>query len=160
MAGWTDAITIEATPEQVFNKVTDLEHASEWIPNITHVEPLWQGDMQVGSQWRETRCEGKREYTLVITVYEIHRPTDGEPPYVLSAGASVMGMKNYYRFVMSPQTDHHTLLCLEANVETGNPIKALFAWFMVKMMKKADADLLVRLKQFCEQEKRESGHPL
>jgi carbon monoxide dehydrogenase subunit G len=150
MPGWTDAITIEASPEQVFEIVSDVERAADWIPNITGIEALWQGDIREGSQWRETRCEGKREYSLVITVYEIHRPKDGNPPYVFSAGARVMGMKNHYRFSMSPQTDHHTLLKLEAEVETGNPVKAIVAWLMVKMMKKADADLLVRLKQLCE----------
>ncbi len=46
---------IKATSTQVFEAITDLEGWQNWMPNFVAVEKLTEGDIGIGTEWKETR---------------------------------------------------------------------------------------------------------
>lgn len=151
MIGWDDQIQVSASAEHCYQKAVDLDQCQQWIPQVQAIEKLYDGDFGVGSQWRETRKEGKRVHTMTLTVFESHSPKQGEAPYIHCAGADMGSMKSYYRFIFQPIADEQCLIKLEARVEPKNFFIKLLSKLMVKMMRKSEQGLMQRLKVFCEQ---------
>ncbi len=46
---------VETTPSKVFERLTDLDRAHHFMPDIVKIERLDDGPLAVGSKWRETR---------------------------------------------------------------------------------------------------------
>lgn len=149
MIGWDDEIDIMVDAKQAFTVASDLSQAKDWIPAIDHIEPKFEGRLQTGDKWIETRTEGKRQHTMELTAFEVS-PPEAEAPYVHCAGANVSGMKSYYRFIFEPIGVERCRVRLQARVETTSFFKKLMARIMVKMMQRSDADLLVHLKDHLE----------
>jgi len=63
-----------APPERVFDALTDLEGAADWMPGLVGIEQLTAGDFGPGTEWRETRRMFGHEATEQFEV------TDCEPP--------------------------------------------------------------------------------
>lgn len=150
MIGWDDEIEISLPVADCFATAVDLDSCQNWIPEIQSIEKLYSGTLSVGCQWKETRREGKREHTMVLEAFEHRGPDDGEPPYIHSAGAQMKNMRSYYRFVFSGLSSNRTHVKLEARVEPRSIVMGLVSRLMVRYMKKSDADLLLRLKSYCE----------
>lgn len=47
--------TIAASPEAVWNVITDVEHMAEFLRSVRRCEPLTEGAFDVGTRWREER---------------------------------------------------------------------------------------------------------
>lgn len=150
MIGWDEDILINASARDCYLKAVDLDNCHKWIPQVQGIEKLFEGDITQGSQWKETRKEGKRVHTMTLEVFESHAPSQGEPPYVHCAGADMNSMKSYYRFIFEAAGANQCKVTLEARVEPKNLIMKLMAKMMVKFMKKSEAGLMGRLKSYCE----------
>ncbi len=74
MAGLSCSTRIRATQQQVFDAISDLEHAADRITGIERVEVLTDGPMGVGTRWRETRVMFKKEHTEEMWVTEFDAP--------------------------------------------------------------------------------------
>ena len=48
-------VTVNAPQERVFAMLTDLDRFGEWMPNFIRVEKLTEGELAVGSEFREVR---------------------------------------------------------------------------------------------------------
>ncbi|WP_196159473.1 SRPBCC family protein [Reinekea sp. G2M2-21] len=151
MIGWNESIEIDASAAHCYAKATDLDACAQWIPQVEGIEKLYQGEITVGSQWKETRREGKRVHTMTLEVFESHSPAQGQPPFIHCAGADMKSMKSYYRFFFDPTSDTTCRVTLEARVEPKNLVMKLLSKLMVSFMRKSEAGLLQRLKTFCEQ---------
>ncbi|WP_119393673.1 SRPBCC family protein [Salinibius halmophilus] len=149
MIGWDDEIDINVDAKVAFAAACDLSQAKDWVPAIDHIEPKFEGRLQTGDKWIETRTEGKRQHTMELTAFEVSPPY-AEPPYVHCAGANVSGMKSYYRFIFEPIGVERCRVRLQARVETESFIKKLVARVMVKVMQRSDANLLEQLKDYLE----------
>jgi uncharacterized protein YndB with AHSA1/START domain len=66
--------TVQATPEELFDALTDLAGAARWMPGLVRLEPLGDGAGTVGGGWRETRRVFGREATEEFEVTEHDRP--------------------------------------------------------------------------------------
>ena len=55
--------TIEASPQRVWEVVTDLDHAPETLSGVVSVQRMTNGPYAVGTRWRETRTMFGREAT-------------------------------------------------------------------------------------------------
>ena len=150
MIGWDDSIEVNASAAHCYNKAVDLDNCQQWIPQVQSIEKLYSGEITTGSQWIETRKEGKRVHTMTLEVFESHSPEQGEPPYIHCAGADLSSMKSYYRFRFEAAGTDRCTITLEARVEPKNFMLKLMGRLIVKMMRKSEADLLARLKAFCE----------
>lgn len=150
MIGWDESIDVNKSAADCYAKAVDLDRCHVWIPQVQNIEKLYDGDMTVGSRWKETRKEGKREHTMTLEVFESHSPAQGKPPYVHCAGADMNSMKSFYRFVFEETAPDRCTVRLEARVEPKNFIMKLMSKLMVSFMKKSEAGLLQRLKTFCE----------
>lgn len=88
-------IEIAAPPDRVFAALSDVEQMRAWMPNLVALEPLTQGPLGVGSQWRETR---KMMGHQAAEVFEV---TALEPPRRLEVyvdGAKGTTGKGAFRF--------------------------------------------------------------
>lgn len=151
MVGWDDEILVNASAEHCYSKAVDLDQCQQWIPQVQAIEKLYEGEITTGSQWRETRKEGKRVHTMTLEVFESHAPAQGNAPYVHCAGANMSSMKSYYRFIFEQAGAQQCKIRLEARVEAKSFMMKLMSKMMVKFMKKSEAGLMQRLKTFCEQ---------
>jgi carbon monoxide dehydrogenase subunit G len=63
---------IEAPPQQVFEALSDLRNAADRVSGITRIEMLTDGEIGVGTRFRETRVMFKREATeeMEVTAFE------------------------------------------------------------------------------------------
>jgi uncharacterized protein YndB with AHSA1/START domain len=94
--------TIEASPEDVFAVLTDLDAAGEWMPNLVGIDVLTDQEFGVGTRWRETRKMFGREASEHFEVTACERPTE--------VGIYVDGKKGdsgnvEYRFVYTLEAD-------------------------------------------------------
>ena len=55
MPGFEFSERIDRPREEVFAFFVDFGRASEWAPEITHVEMLTDGPLRVGARYRELR---------------------------------------------------------------------------------------------------------
>ena len=150
MIGWNESIVVNASPEHCYKKAVDLDNCKQWIPQVEHIEKLYSGELTLGSQWNETRREGKRLHTMLLEVFESHSPKDGQAPYVHCAGAEMDSMKSYYRFRFEATGKDQCTVVLEARIEPKTLMMRLMSRVLLKFMRKSEAGLLERLKSFCE----------
>ena len=67
---------IHASPEQVWNVLTDIEHSADTIRSVDHVELVdGDGDFHVGTRWRENRTLMGHKGTEELEVIEAHEPS-------------------------------------------------------------------------------------
>jgi carbon monoxide dehydrogenase subunit G len=66
--------TVQATPDHVFDALTDLDEAGQWMAGLTEIETLGEGAAAVGGGWRETRRLFGREATEEFEVTAHDRP--------------------------------------------------------------------------------------
>lgn len=62
------------TPEQVFDVLSDLERAPEWVPDLLSVKKLTPGPVVVGTRYAERVRMGSREGDAELEVTEHERP--------------------------------------------------------------------------------------
>ena len=69
------SVDIDASPQEVFGVVSDIENSHEHIEGIAKVEMLTEGEVGVGTKWRETRIMMKRESTEEMEITAFERPS-------------------------------------------------------------------------------------
>ena len=52
---FSTAVYIEAPPALVFDALSNLEEAKEWMPNFVSIEMLTPGPVGAGTEWLQTR---------------------------------------------------------------------------------------------------------
>lgn len=58
----------------MYTGLLDLESANHWMQGLVRIERLDEGDLQVGSQWLETRKMFGKEATEHFEVVELQEP--------------------------------------------------------------------------------------
>jgi uncharacterized protein YndB with AHSA1/START domain len=64
--------TFTVSQNKVFEALVDLDSAREWMPGFVSLEKLTEGEVQVGTEWRETRKMFGKNSTehFEVTAYE------------------------------------------------------------------------------------------
>ena len=75
------SVAIAAPQQDVWDRITDIEHAHERIPAIKRIEILSPQRHGLGLRWRETRIMFGKEATEVMEITQWHPPHE----YVTSA---------------------------------------------------------------------------
>jgi uncharacterized protein YndB with AHSA1/START domain len=146
-ASFTTAVYIESPPAVVFEALTDLDTAGQWMPNFAHVEKLTPGPFGVGTEWRETRKMSGKESTEHFRVTRFERPSRIDLLIDGSKGSSGRG-EYVFVFEIVPE---RTGSMLELTGDIRMPgIRGLFARFMTGRFKKARHTDLEALKAHLE----------
>lgn len=66
---------LPGTPERVFQALTDLEAAAQWMPGYIGIERVGDVHQGVGMRWRETRKIFGKEVTEEFEVTHYHPPS-------------------------------------------------------------------------------------
>ncbi len=129
--------TIPATPDLVFSVLTDVDHASQWMPSILKVERLDDRPFGVGTSWRETRQAGKRTMESTVRVVACERGAR------LALRVESDAMEGEMAFTLKP-TGPGTGVHYTAQMK-GRGMMRLMTGTINKMMAQEDANLLQRL---------------
>ena len=142
MVGFTTTQFINATPQEVFDFMTDHANAPKVLAGVTSNEPITDGPMGVGYRFRETRVVNGKESVMEIEVVTF------DPPHRYSAGGTMMGITATYHYQLTAENGG-TRVDLEAEVTSGLLMKLMLP-AIVKQMQKQDADHLPMLKAAVE----------
>ncbi len=125
-------IVINAPLERTWEIMSDLHGAADRISAITQLEVLTEGDIGVGTRWRETRIMMKKEATEEMWI------TAWDPPNGYSVGGDSCGSSWLSEFRLTPQgagTRVEMLMSWKANTFLAKLMTPL-GWLMSGMMKK------------------------
>jgi carbon monoxide dehydrogenase subunit G len=130
--------TLPASPERVFEGLTNLENADAWMPGLVRVERVGGAAEGVGSRWRETRKMYGKEATEEFEVTTFEPPSRFGLRVDGSKGSSGSGIYTFdYR--LSPDGGG-TRVVLDASISGISRIREwisrLFAGMYRKMIAK------------------------
>jgi len=74
MAAFSEHADDTAPVTEAFDYVTDRARVAEWNDHVQSVEVVGGGEVATGSQLRQHRRRGEREFTLTFQVIEHERP--------------------------------------------------------------------------------------
>ncbi|MDX2063803.1 MAG: SRPBCC family protein [Bacteroidia bacterium] len=142
---------IAASPERVFEVMTDLSQAAGWMKGFVRIEHLTEGPMGVGTQWREVRRMMGREGAEVFQVTAYSPPTGWRLYVDGKLGASKRG---YYDFTytLSPSPTGTQLLLAAEMGDMGAVGTFLAKYLLSGMFKKAIAQDHAALKAYIERQ--------
>lgn len=109
---------INATPEQIWDVLTDLPHAAEILRSVKSVETMTEGEYAVGTTWREDRTffghHGEEELHV----------TESEPPRRTIHETKLGHDKIRTAYSIQPLPDGSTKLLITATVDMSERTKA------------------------------------
>lgn len=135
-------------PERVFRTLIDLESAAEWMPGFVRIERLADGELTVGSQWRETRKFFGKEATEQFEVTRLEAPGELSLRVDGSKGSSRRG-EYLFEYRLHPQGSG-TEVTLHGSIRGLGKFGSLMSKLFVGQYKKACAKDLQALAEHLE----------
>ena len=149
--------TIDATPAEVFEYLTDQSRVRHWDPDVVVRRMCTSGTFGTGSVFRETRRVGKAERTAEVEVIRHEGPSQRSSlPYYHAARTSAGGTRSTVRYKVVPRGRNRTELLLETETEATGLWSRLLG-SLTGGLAKAEHDrkqCLYRLKRAVEQQPR------
>lgn len=116
MSEITVSRVIAASPERVWEVLTDLEHAAQTLSGVTSVHLMTDGPYAVGTRWRETRTMFGRSATEEMWVAEC------DPLRSTEVRAESGGATYVTQFRLAPLAEGaQTELIVRFGAELSNP---------------------------------------
>lgn len=140
---------ITARPEHVFRTMTDLDGASEWMPNLLELERLDDGPLVVGSEWRESRRMFGREATEHFEVTGLDAPRTLALRVDGAKGSSKKG-EYLFHYELTPDGDE-TVVRLDGEIRGLDGVAGLLSKLFVGPFRKACAKDLAAMKAHLEE---------
>jgi uncharacterized membrane protein len=106
------SITIDRPVDEVFDFTHDLSNNALWQTTLVELEPLFEGPLQVGSQWREVRKFIGKRIETVLELTEYH-PNARSAVRMVSGPVPLNGTYEYEavnggtRFTVTGELDAH-----------------------------------------------------
>ncbi len=104
---------VQASPERVWEVLTDIEHADQTLSGVDRVEMLTEGPYRVGTEWRETRRMFGKEATEQLQVTLVEAPMRT----VIEADSS--SVHYVTEFTLAPASDGATRLTMSFTAVQG-----------------------------------------
>lgn len=142
-----DQITVAAPIDVTFDTFSDIEGAAPILSGLNKVEILSDGDVGVGTRWRETRKMYGKESTEEMWMTEFDAPNR----YVVAAESHGMKYESVYDFTATDDGDTHV-----QSTFSGEPltlmakIMSVPAGLMMGSVKKAFHQDMVDMKAYAE----------
>jgi uncharacterized protein YndB with AHSA1/START domain len=146
-ASFSTAVYVESPPAVVFEALTNLDAAGQWMPNVVRIEKLTAGPIGPGAEFRETRKMFGKESTEQFRVTRFDRPSRIDLFIDGSKGTSGRGEYAFVYELLPERTG--------TNVELTGDIRMPGIWgllgrFMIGGFKKACHKDLEALKAHLE----------
>ena len=130
---------IAASPEAVFDFVTDQTRITEWSPEVVSSDVEGGGNVQAGAILVQRRRQGSREMTNRVEVVAHERPQRH------AVKTRIFGVNALFTFTFAPDGEG-TRAAFECDISAkGLPI--LWAGKMAQMIEKSDDGRLERLRE-------------
>lgn len=142
MAGFNLSERIQASPEEVFAFLIDIENAEKIMPTVKKTEKLGTKALDVGTRYLQVRHFAGREHSAEYEVLEL------EPPATYVVSGVQEGIRATYAYRLEP-VGGSTLIRLDCTV-AGEGLNKVLAWIVAGAMKRDDAAILVKLRQAFE----------
>ena len=149
MADLQDTVEINKPLEEVFAFFTNIDNSPEVMSNVTKVEKLTDGPLQVGSKFEETRVIRGREATAVIEVVEFDAPNR----YGVKSESN--GLTVTYHYYFRSTLDNTTKVSFEGKIKTSGLRMLLSKPVIRKILQKEDGEHLWTLKEVLEKKEKE-----
>ena len=142
MAGFTLTEWINAPAEPIFDFIIDPSNGNKLGNNISETVQLTEGEIGLGTRFRETRIENGKPntYEMEVVAFERNRR--------YAAQVIVSGIVTVYEYIFSAE-NAGTRCTMEATV-TAKGLKKMMAPAVAGMLKKQDGDHLHTLKKVIE----------
>lgn len=139
---------IDAPVERVFDALTQLEHAHDWMPNLVSVEKLTPGAFGVGTRWRETRkVFGKAaSEEFEVTALEPNRRLD---LFVDGRKGSSKRGEYRFRYDLEPMASR-TVLTMNGEISGMGAVMEVLGRLFMGMFKKMIAKDLHAMRAYAE----------
>lgn len=105
--------TIPASPEAVWDVITDVAHADTVLRSVTATEGVGDGTYDVGTTWREKRNVFGHHEVEDMRVVECEAPHK----VVVEAGAGVDTIRTSYRLTPADAANASTRLAMTTTIE-------------------------------------------
>ncbi|WP_431802773.1 SRPBCC family protein [Halobacillus andaensis] len=150
MAFLENTVIIKKPLTEVFQIATDFTKSPEFMDAVVEVEPLTEGPVRKGYQFKEVReIRGRKAAsTIEITEYEQNRS------YTASSEQNGLELRYHYTFI---ETTGGTKVKFAGELFTKGIRNKLFQPLIKKIIKKEDEHHLDNLKTYIEQDS-ESGN--
>jgi uncharacterized protein YndB with AHSA1/START domain len=142
MSGFELNEWIARTPKEVFDFITASENAPKVASSIVSMVKLTEGNVGVGTRYRETRLMNGKEHSTELEVVAY------EPSQRYAMKNSTEGVETVYHYSFQLEKDG-TRVNLVCEIK-ANGIKKLMIPLVASILKKEDGDHLQRLKQAME----------
>lgn len=144
---FTHQESLPADRDRVFDALTDLERASEWMPGYVAIEKQTEGPFGVGTEWRETRKMFGRDATEYFEVTEHERPSRMSVRVDGSRGTSGKG-EFIFEYTLVPKGESETEVTLRGEIRRLGPLSGLLGRLMAGPFKKIAAKDLRALGEY------------
>lgn len=144
MPGFELSERIDRPRDEVFDYFTDLDNATDWLPDVTRIEKLTDGPVAVGTRYRELRWTSRGEARIEMEVTAI------EPPGQYSAAFNQGGYRATFNYTFSPDGGGTRIdMSCVVRAQGGRSLLApMISW----LMKRQDKHQLRNLKRAMEGE--------
>ena len=132
MNALSSSCEIDAPVDLVFDRCTNLHRWADTITAIEKIEVLTDGDVGVGTRFRETRKMFGREATEEMEFLEFDRPSG----YLLGAESNGCRYRTRFRLEAVGDNGAKTKLTFEFQAEPLNLFAKVMAFLMKPMLKK------------------------
>jgi len=129
--------SLPGEPERVFQALTDLDGAADWMPGFVRIEKLTEGSFGVGTEWRETRKMFGREATeqFEVTAYEPPRRIGLR----VDGSKGTMGKGEFLFEYLLESADGETEVTMNGEISGLGPVGGILFKLMGGQFKKAVA---------------------
>lgn len=126
------------SPPEAFDFVTEQDNVAAWNDHVQSAEVVGGGPVQVGSQLRQHRRRGKREFDLTFRVVE------HDPPRRHVVEGPVFGLHTRMAFLVEPRGSG-SRVTMAADV-SGRRARRLLAPIVTREMRKSTIAALAALR--------------
>lgn len=137
MPRFSEHADVAASAEEAFDHVTDQTKVAEWNDHVQSVEVVGGGEVGVGTELRQHRRRGDRDFTLTFRVTEHDRPRRH------TVQGQVFGVDTTMDFAFEDLAQG-TRVTMTATV-TGRGLRALLAPVIAREMRKSTVNALAAL---------------
>lgn len=140
--------TFQVSKQEAYRSLLDLQAAEKWMQGLVGIERLDEGEMKVGSEWKETRKMFGQEASEYFEVVELDEPN--KIVYYVDGARGTTGKGEYIYTYLLTSVGDKTEVTLQGEIKGLTGLTKLFGKLMKGTFAKACAKDMDALKSYLE----------